>query len=583
MEKPLQIHSPIILFIMKAAIIPIITILATSGVVLATESWGQEVLDKKISLDVRNQELVVVLGEIERAARIRFVYSPQVIPVSNEVSLRANNDTLGDVLKKLFDPYRVVFEAIDDQIVLRKEDRRQTGALDRIITGQVADENGAPLPGVSILVKGTGMGTATDADGRYSLSVLTEHEKSVLIFSFIGYATQEVPIGDKTSIDIRMTPDIHELEQVVVVGYGIVKKRDITGSVSSVKGDLVNAYPSGDVMQALTGRAAGVEVVQNTGAPGPAVSVRIRGTNSIQGDNEPLYVVDGFPLSGQPVNLSNSDIESIEILKDASATAIYGSRGANGVVIITTKTGKSGEPTVSFETSYSMQRLRKKLELMNASEYAQLFNIQAANDNIAPYFTQDQIDSFGEGTDWQDEVFQDAPMYTGSLTVNGGSDKTRFSLGGSIFQQDGIIKGSDFNRYSLRTKIDHDVSDKLSLQLSTILTRSTSGRKDSQSGSRGTSLVNSAITAPPTASPYNEDGTINDVSTAHPFVVPDMTNPLYFINEESTNIRENIVFANAAFIYKPIRNFSIKISGGVENTDSRSDIFRTREFRNSDG
>lgn len=583
MEKLLRTHSSFFLFFMKVAIIPVIAVLTCSGVVLATESRGQEVLERKISLVVKNKKMLIVFGEIEKAAGIRFVYGPQVIPVRDEVSLRTNDDTLGDVLEKLLAPYDIVFEAIDNQIVLRKADRSRVDAVDRIITGQVTDEKNIALPGVSILIKGTGIGTATDVDGRYSLTVPTEHERGILVISFIGYTTQEIAIGDKSSVDIQMIPDVQELEQVVVVGYGTVKKRDITGSVSSVKGDLIDAYPSGDMMQSLSGRAAGVEIVQNTGAPGPAVSVRIRGTNSIRGDNEPLYVVDGFPLSGQPSNLNNSDIESIEILKDASATAIYGSRGANGVVIITTKTGRVGQPQVDFETSYSVQTLRKKLELMNANEYAQLFNIQAANDNIAPYFTQDQINSFGEGTDWQDMVFGSAPIYRSSLTVNGGSESTRFSIGGSLFQQEGIIQGSDFNRYSLRAKIDHDISDKLTLQLSTILTQSTSGRKDSGSGSRGTSMANSAITAPPTAKPYNDDGTINDISTTHPFVVPDILNPLYFIEEESTDVRENVVFANAAFIYEPIRHLSIKISGGIENTDSRSDIFRTREFRNSNG
>lgn len=568
---------------MKAAIIPVIAILAGSGVVLATESRGQEVLDKRISLDVRDQEMLVLLARIEEAAGIRFIYSPEVIPVRDKVSLRVKNDALGKVLKELLGPYDIVFEAVDNQIVLRKAERSQADPLDRIITGQVTDETDNPLPGVSILIKGTGIGTATDVDGRYSLNVPTEHESGVLVISFIGYATQEISLEGRTSVDIQMLPEVHELEQVVVVGYGTVRKRDITGSVSSVKGDVIDAYPAGDMMQSLSGRAAGVEVLQNTGAPGPDVSVRIRGTNSIRGDNEPLYVVDGFPLSGQPVNVNNSDIESIEILKDASATAIYGSRGANGVVIITTKTGKSGQPQLDFESSYSVQTLRKKLDLMNATEYAQLFNIQAANDNIAPYFTQAEINSFGEGTDWQDVVFESAPIYRSSLTINGGSDRTRFSIGGSLFQQEGIIPGSDFNRYSLRTKIDHEISDKLTFQLSTILTRSTSGRKDSQSASRGGSMANAAITAPPTASPYNADGSINDISTVHPFVVPDMHNPLYFIEEETTDVRENIVFANAAFVYEPVKNLSVKISGGIENKDSRLDIFRSREFRNSDG
>lgn len=583
MEKPLRAHSSFFLFFMKTAIIPVIVVLACSGVVMATESKGQGVLDRKISLVITNKEMQVAFSEIERVAGIRFVYSPEVIPVHNEVSIRAQDDTLGEVLRRLLAPYSIVFEAIEDQVVLRKRTRTRTNSVDRIITGQVLDEKNVPLPGVSILIKGTGIGTTTDVEGRYTLTVPTEHERGTLVISFIGYASQEIAIGDRTTVDIRMVPEVTELEQVVVVGYGTVKKRDLTGSVSSVKGEQIDAYPSGDMMQSLAGRAAGVEIVQNTGAPGPTVSVRIRGTNSIRGDNEPLYVVDGFPLAGQPANLNNSDIESIEILKDASATAIYGSRGANGVVIITTKSGRAGQPQVEFETSYSVQTIRKKLDLMNATEYAQLFNLQAANDNIAPYFTQDQINSFGEGTDWQDLVFRSAPMFRSALTVNGGGDNTRFSVGGSVFQQEGIIPGSDFNRYSIRTKVDHDISEKVTFQLSTILTQTSSGRKDSQSGSRGTSMVNATITAPPTAKPYDDDGLISDISKVHPFVVPDMINPLYFIEEEDERLRENIVFANASLLYKPIKNIILKISGGIENTDARRDIFRTREFRNSDG
>src|SRR5690606_7492377 len=193
-------------------------------------------------------------------------------------------------------------------------------------------------------------------------------------------------------VDVALEESVQDIDEVVVVGYGTVKKKDLTGSVAQVKAREVNAFPNASALQALSGRASGVHIRQSSGAPGPGMSVRVRGGNSIQGSNEPLYVIDGFPLAGSnPSVVNTADIESIEILKDASATAIYGSRGANGVVIITTKKGKEGRTDVSFETSYSSQQLIRKLDLMNAQEYASFYNQQAVNDNVAPYFTAEQV------------------------------------------------------------------------------------------------------------------------------------------------------------------------------------------------
>ena len=259
------------------------------------------------------------------------------------------------------------------------------------ISGKVtsADDNKA-LSGVSVMVKGTGSGTTSDANGLYNLTV--PNGNAVLVFSIMGYNAKEVTVGGQGTIDVALTPDSRQMNQIVVVGYGTVRKSDLTGSLASVKAREINAFPAANVLQALSGRAPGVQVIQNTGSPGGAVSIRIRGTNSVQGSNEPLYVVDGFPMSGSnPTILNNTDIESIEVLKDASATAIYGSRGANGVVLITTKQGKAGKVQVDYEGSYSIQTLRKKLDLMNAKEYATFYNEQAKNDNLAPYFTQSDI------------------------------------------------------------------------------------------------------------------------------------------------------------------------------------------------
>lgn len=451
------------------------------------------------------------------------------------------------------------------------------------ITGKVisADENKA-LPGVSVMVKGTGSGTTSDANGQYKLPV--PNGNAILVFSIMGYNAKEVIVGGQSTIDVSLSPDNRQMNQIVVVGYGTVRKSDLTGSLATVKARELNAFPAANVLQALSGRAPGVQVIQNTGSPGGAVSIRIRGTNSVQGSNEPLYVVDGFPMSGSnPTILNNTDIESIEVLKDASATAIYGSRGANGVVLITTRQGKAGKVQVDYEGSYSIQTLRKKLDLMNAREYATFYNEQAKNDNLAPYFTQSDIDGFGDGFDWQDLIFRKAPMQTHNLTVSGGNEKTRYSIGGSVFGQQGIIIGSDYNRYSLRANINTDVSKKFSVAYGATLTNISTSRQNNGAGNRGSSLISATISAPPTLTPYNSDGTYRVLATAYPFISNVITNPLNFIYEQTDLVNANRVLANLALTFRPFEGLSIRIAGGIENSDDRADAYTTRNFINSQG
>jgi len=444
------------------------------------------------------------------------------------------------------------------------------------LTGRVTDENGNGLPGVSILLKGTQRGTTTDRDGNFSIDV--PDANSILVFSFVGYVTQEIIVGSHSHLEISLEADEKSLDEVVVVGYGVVKKSDLSGSVSSIKSEEINAFPAANVMQALSGRASGVQVKQNTGAPGAAVSVRIRGTNSIQGSNEPLYVIDGFPVSGQPLVLNNSDIESIEILKDASAVAIYGSRGANGVVMITTKSGKEGKMRVDYESSYGVQKLRKKIDLMNAQEYATFYNILAANEGVSPYFTQDEINRMGEGFDWQDFVYRSAPIQNHSLNISGGNARTQFSVSGSYFGQEGIIRGSDYNRYSLRTNINHSISDKIKASFSTTLSRNITSRKNSGGGIQGQNLISASLVAPPYLTPYNEDGSYRVLTLPLPITV---INPLNFINETIDKGFANKVLANASLTYEPIKGLLIKLYGGIENSDDRNDNYRTSKFWNS--
>lgn len=451
----------------------------------------------------------------------------------------------------------------------------------KMLNGKVVDEMGVPLSDVSVLHKRTNIGVKSNSDGEFT--VLDYQSSDVLVVSRIGYSTQNVTWDSIDPLIVQLVSANTIIEEVVAIGYGSVKKSDLTGSIASVKGEDINAYPTGNVMQALSGRAAGVQVKTNNGSPGGPVSVRIRGTNSIQGSNEPLYVVDGFPINGTPLMLNNSDIESIEILKDASAVAIYGSRGANGVVLISTKSGKSGKTSIDFESNFGSQMLRKKLDLMNATEYAQFYNLQRINDGLDEFFTSDQINGFGEGFDWQSFVYQKAPIHSTSLTINGGGENTQFSIGASVFGQDGIIKGSNYNRYAIRTNLQHKFSKKLTVNWSSSISRNLANWRNSSGARFGASLISGSLVLPPTLNPYNDDGSYRVISTSYPFLSEGMLNPLNFINEISDKSVVNKVLANGSLSYEIIDGLFLKVLGGVESSDDRGDYYQSLTFFNSQG
>jgi TonB-linked SusC/RagA family outer membrane protein len=543
----------------------------------------------QVTLSLREAPVEKVFREIERQTGYGFLYTKEMLAGLPQVTINVRNAQVKEVLNQCFKNEPLEYSIDKNTIVItRKVSATKTSVAEPVPTlpppieihGRVVNQQGQPLQNVSVLITGTRTGTTTNSEGRFTINA-PDDKNIVLEISSVGYQTKKVNVGKQTEINIVLEVDIAGLNDVVVVGYGTQKKSDLTGSLSQVKGDDINAFPTTNVFQALSGRSSGVQVMQSTGAPGASVSIRIRGSNSIRGSNEPLYVVDGFPINN-PTVLNNADIESIEILKDASSTAIYGSRGANGVVLITTKKGKAGKNIIDFETSYSTQSLIRKLDLMNAKQYATLYNIKAANDGVAPYFTQSEIDKFGRGFDWQDFIYQPAPFLTSSLNISGGNDKTKFSVSGSVLNQDGIIKGSNYDRYSFRSNIDHEFNDKFSAQLSTIFTRINTDTKNSGGGARGNTLISSQF-APPTLTPYNDDGSYRILAPAYPFLAPDLINPLNFINEQSTIIKANINLINGSLIYRPIKEITVKISGGVENRDDRTDSYTTRKFLNSDG
>jgi TonB-dependent starch-binding outer membrane protein SusC len=388
---------------------------------------------------------------------------------------------------------------------------QRSWAQEKFISGKVTStEDGSILPGVNVVVKGTTNGTVTNTDGSYRLSV--SNEASVLVFSFIGLVSEEVPIGGRSIIDIAMSTDVKQLSEVVVVGYGTQLKQDLTGNIAKISGDAIQNVAVTTFEQALQGRAAGVLVTSQNGKLGQGMNIRIRGSSSISASNEPLYVIDGMIVTtnnlssnGAATNpmadINYNDIQSIEILKDASAAAIYGSRGANGVVLITTKRGKSGKTNFSANLQVGSSKPTRHREFLNSQQYVELMRESALNNDIADgldpinnpadytdswlEFWEGYMDYLGGDTDWrkletdtnwEKEAYQKASLTSFDLTASGGNDKTTFFFGGGYSNQDGILIGNAFERISGRVNLDHKASEKLSFGLNVNIARTTNNR-----------------------------------------------------------------------------------------------------------
>jgi len=428
------------------------------------------------------------------------------------------------------------------------------------LSGKVTQIDGNEIPGVTIVVKGTNLGTITDADGRFMLKAPAGSK--TLVFSFVGMKTKEVEITSSLVYNVELEADVYNLEEVVAIGYGTMKKSDLTGSVASVNSKDLTAFPSTNVMKAMAGRAPGVFVQQNNSAPGGGIQVRIRGTNSISGDNNPLYVIDGFLYNGTPLILQPNDIESMEILKDASATAIYGSRAANGVVLITTKKGKSGKTKVEFESGYTMQSVSKKMDLMNASEYADFTNKWLLTQNKVAYF--DNPASLGKGTDWQDLVLHNAPINNSTLNISGGNEKTQFSLGAGYYDEEGVVENAEYSRFNIRSSLSHELNKFISVSASLIYSQNHLNNKNFGAGNRGGDLFGAILLAPPTLTPYNDDGSYRNLQTAYPFSSNALQNPLEYLYDVDSQTLADKFLGNAELTMKPFPGFFIKVSGGID-------------------
>ena len=532
----------------------------------------------KLSLNVQDQSIKEILYLIENKSNFRFIYESGKINLDKKVSIQVEEETVEIVLKQLFKNEGVDYEITDNNLILinpvEKPNKNYQNQFPqkRLISGIVKDERGEPVIGANVVEKGTTNGTVTDLEGKYRLEVLS---LAILQVSYIGYNTKEVKVNGKDILNISLAENTEYLDEVVVIGYGTVKKSDLTGSVASIKNDAIMDLPSNNISQALQGRIPGVQIQQNSGEPGANMQIRIRGANSISGSNEPLWIINGFP--GDQSMINSSDIESVEVLKDASATAIYGSRGANGVIIVTTKQAKEGRVSVDYEGSFSTQTVRKKLELMNGAEYADYYNTFWKNTHGEDYFTESEIAGFGQGTDWQDLIFRSAAVQDHSLTVNGGTDKTQFAIGASYYDQEGVIKENRYQRIVLRANLNHKFNDKFSVSYNSILS------KTNRHLTNENNILLSALSATPTVGPYLENGDYRLLTGVYPFSPDNLINPIAYFNEVANKQINNKVMANVAVAYKPIPDLSIKISGNISNTDGRSNNYTGVKYPNSTG
>ena len=446
-----------------------------------------------------------------------------------------------------------------------------------VVSGVVTDESNLALPGVNVLVKGTLKGVITNVKGEFNITV--PKAEAVLVFSFIGYATQEIVIGNQTTIKVTLTPDVTSLDDVVVIGYGTSSRKVVSGAIVSLKADeITRGASTSSISSMLQGRAAGVEVSSNDGLPGQALNIIIRGSTSISNSNEPLYVIDGFPAPAG-VSISPDDIESIEILKDAASAAIYGSRASAGVVLITTKKGRSGQTEISMESYYGVQSMIGEVERLDWTEVARITNEQYAmgvNDGN-PWYNAADI-ALPNNTNWLKEATRQAPVQNYTLRASGGDDISHFSLSGNYLDQQGIFLGSDFDRLSFRLNADRKFGKRAKVGMNVYTTRITSDGTDRSPGSRSLNPLYATLAASPGRAAYNDDGTY--ANTAFSRDTQTFKNPVGLFTERENDLTSWRTLGNLFIDYNIMDNFVARLNSGFDHGTSTHSQYQTPEYSN---
>lgn len=583
-----------------------------------------------VTANFENVELKKVFEKITQTNGYNFFYEASEINVDKRVSINVSNICIDEFLQVLFSDIDLNHQIVAKQIVIKpnkvstKKEKVKNKPIEKqqaTITGTVLDENGVPLLGATIAVKGSNTGTITDFDGKFELSV--PEGGTILTVSYIGFRSKEVEIGSNTTFTINLEPDAAQLDEVVLVGYGTLAKKRVSGSVISISSESIVEVPALSPESAIIGRVAGVQVQEVSGEPGTAPNIRVRGAASITASSDPLFVIDGIPISRNltrsqiggvsrrraafqppPVNplstLNPNDIESIQVLKDASAAAIYGSRGANGVLLITTKKGSNTDKgKFSFDSYFSIQNVANKIDLMNAQELID-FTTDARNNNYLSSVVGASItDPIGDGergntnfelpesyinwdgtdTDWQDLIFQTGTTKSYNFSYASPiQNKTSFFASASYFTQEGIIDKSNFDRYNLMLNLNSQLTDKLNLDLRVAPTITENQRVPASAPyfARPPGIVYSALVHSPTVAPFNSDGTVNQLDNQSHLGGGTTTasNPLAIIDAIEDKILQFQTRASLALSYEILPELTFKTFGGTYINLYNQDFYR---------
>ncbi len=503
----------------------------------------------KISLNLKDASLSEVLEHIEKSSDYRFLYRKDYLDLDKKININAKNSSIDHILKNVLSNYEDLSYSLlkDNLIVIAPVN------IAWEVTGTVSDETGNPIPGVTVSVKGKSQGTITDLNGNFSLEV---NEGDVLIFSFIGYQKKVITVVDQKVINVTLVESVQELDEVVITGYGTQRIKDVTGSISNISTDDIESRPMLQFQDALQGKAAGVQIISPSGKPQSGAFIRIRGTTSIDGSSEPLYVVDGVPSENMQ-NINPNDIESVTILKDASAAAIYGASGANGVVIINTKRGVNQKPTVEFNTYFGFSKVMKYIDVLSSQEYIDLMNELGLSTDWSQYTAN---------TDWQDEVLRTAGNSSYQLSLSGSDDKTNYYISGNWTKQDGIVRNNTADRYSGKINFDREINGWLKAGTSILYSKWHDVNITDNIGAGRGGVILGMLTTPEVIGVYNPDGTFtgNPLQTSweNPVASTDAPEQDYYQTRFQGNFYAEASFAKY-FKFKSL--ISLETSNGKFN------------------
>ena len=561
---------------------------------LPKQGFAQQVLDKKITISVNDIELRKVLEQVQKQAGVHFLYSPNTIDDSKKVSFHIKDKSLKDFFTEMLASYGISFKFISDKKFLLFIDRPQKGSVSDlappvvekketpsiVVKGIVKDSSGNPLSGVTITDKSTGLTAVTDSKGSFSIKVSDNFP--VLRFRHIGFATLEKSVNATGFLSVSLFEVANSLNEVVVIGYGSVKKKDLTGSVSKVNIADLNKAPVRSFDEALAGRIAGVQVSSADGQPGASVTISIRGNNSLTQDNSPLYVIDGFPIENPNNNIINpAEIETMEVLKDASATAIYGARGASGVIIITTKKGKVGAPVISFDAYYGSQTSLKRMAVMDPYNFIKYQYDLDSNKTKNTFFINGKtLDSYKnvKGIDWQGLLFRTAPMENLNLSLTGGTATTKYSISGSALSQQGTVINSDYTRYQARFVLDQSVGSKakvgINVNYSNLIANGASTTITTAFNGNSRGLMYSVWGFRPVSGDSTNYNLLHNLFDTSIVLTNDYRgNPIINTSNILNRKATNALIANIYFDYTLSSKLRLRMTGGMSKTQLRSDVF----------